>query len=152
MIKFFERATATFLGLGFFPLAPGTLTSLAVVLAYKLFDSPAVPLPWFAAAVVVLFFVGSAASTAYSRDLGQRDPGRIVIDEACGQLIALFRVPAGWGPLAVSFFLFRALDILKPFPIRRLERLPRGWGIMADDVAAGILAGLGTHLYLLLRE
>jgi phosphatidylglycerophosphatase A len=151
VIKFLERTIATFLGLGFFPIAPGTLTSLAVVLAYKLSGPAEISPPWFAAGVVVLFFLGSAASTAYSRDLGQRDPGRIVIDEACGQLIALFRVPGEWAPLAVSFFLFRALDIIKPFPIRRLERLPRGWGIMADDVAAGILAGLGTHLYLLFR-
>jgi len=150
-MKFLERAVATFLGLGFFPIAPGTLTSLAVVLAYKLSGPAEIPPLWFVAGVVALFFLGSAASTAYSGDLGQRDPGRIVIDEACGQLIALFQVPGGWAPLAVSFFLFRAFDIIKPFPIRRLERLPGGWGIMADDVAAGIVAGLGTHLYLLLR-
>lgn len=150
-MAYFERAIATFLGLGFFPLAPGTLTSLAVVLAYKLSGPAEIAAPWFAAGVVLLFFAGSAASTAYSRELGQKDPGRIVIDEACGQLIALCRVPGDWSSLAVSFFLFRALDILKPFPIRRLERLPRGWGIMADDVAAGLLACLGTHLYLLLR-
>ena len=150
-MKFLQRAIATFLGLGFFPIAPGTLTSLAVVLAYRLSGPAEIPPLGFAAGVVILFLVGSAASTAYSREIGQRDPGRIVIDEACGQLIALFQVPGGWAPLAVSFFLFRVLDILKPFPIRRLELLPRGWGIMADDVAAGILAGLGTHLYLLLR-
>ncbi len=150
-MKFLERAIATFLGLGFFPIAPGTLTSLVVVLAYRLSGPAEIPPLVFAAGAIALFFLGTAASTAYSRDLGQRDPGRIVIDEACGQFIALFLVPGGWAPLAVSFFLFRVLDILKPFPIRRLELLPRGWGIMADDVAAGILAGLGTHLYLLLR-
>jgi len=151
-MKFLERAIATFLGLGFFPIAPGTLTSLVVVLAYRLSGPAEIPPLGFAAGTIALFFLGSAASTAYSKDLGQRDPGRIVIDEACGQFIALFQVPGGWAPLAVSFILFRILDILKPFPIRRLERLPRGWGIMADDVAAGIVAGLGTHLYLLLRR
>jgi len=69
-------------------------------------------------------------------------PRPIVIDEVVGQLIALFSVPAEWGWIFLGFFLFRLFDVLKPRPIRDLERLPGGWGIMADDVLAGLVSAL----------
>jgi phosphatidylglycerophosphatase A len=145
LIRAARRTFATFFGLGFFPLAPGTLTSFVVVLLYKVLAVDRVSLVWPILAVVVLFIVGGLAAEGYARELNQRDPGRIVVDEACGQLIALVGLNAAWQPLLVSFVLFRGLDILKPNPIRKLEGLPWGWGIMADDVAAGLLAGLLTH-------
>jgi len=145
LIRAARRTFATFFGLGFFPLAPGTLTSFAVILLYKVLAVDRKPLLWPLAAVAVLVVLGGLAAAGYARELNQRDPGRIVVDEACGQLIALVGLPSSWQPLLVSFVLFRGLDILKPSPIRKLEVLPWGWGIMADDIAAGLAAGLLTH-------
>jgi len=151
LIRAARRTFATFFGLGFFPLAPGTLTSFAVILLYKVLAVDRKPLLWPLAAVAVLVVLGGLAAAGYARELNQRDPGRIVVDEACGQLIALVGLPSSWQPLLVSFVLFRGLDILKPSPIRKLEVLPWGWGIMADDIAAGLAAGLLTHgLFLIL--
>jgi phosphatidylglycerophosphatase A len=96
-----------------------------------------------------LFFAGAAASAAHAAELGRPDPGRIVVDEVCGQLLALAFLPAAWAPLAISFVLFRFFDILKPWPIRRLEKLPGGWGIMADDIGAGLAAAALSRLVLL---
>ncbi|HYA48241.1 MAG TPA: phosphatidylglycerophosphatase A, partial [Burkholderiales bacterium] len=74
----------------------------------------------------------------------------VVIDEALGQFLALSLVPARWLPLLGCFLLFRFFDIIKPWPIRRLEKLRGGWGIMADDAGAGLAAGLLIQLLLLL--
>jgi len=139
---------STFFGAGFFPVAPGTAASfLTVVLfklgLYKLFW------PFQALIIVALFIAGGAASTRYARLLNRKDPGRIVIDETCGQLIALFLVTPGWKELLLAFFLFRIFDIIKPYPIKKLEALPHGWGIMADDVGAGIAAAVFLRLILL---
>jgi phosphatidylglycerophosphatase A len=150
-MSFFWKLWATFMGLGYFPLAPGTLASFAVLLGYW-FILYRLPWPAYSVFVFALFLLGARASSAYAEELGLHDPGRIVIDEACGQLLALFLVPREWIPLALGFVLFRVFDVLKPFSIRKLENLPGGWGIMADDVGAGIAAGLFVHLFLLLRR
>jgi hypothetical protein len=75
-----------------------------------------------------------------SRQSGRTDPGFVVIDEVIGQWIALFGSPADWRHGLIALVLFRLFDITKPFPVRRLERLPGGWGIVFDDVAAGLYA------------
>jgi len=149
-MKLLARIIATFFGTGEFPFAPGTVASFAAALLYQwiLFRLSA---PQFAVLIGITFLVGVAAADVHARVLGSKDPHPVVIDEACGQWIACFLVPPAWGLTAAAFFLFRAFDIVKPFPIRRLERLPGGWGIMADDVLAGIFAGLLVHAYLLLR-
>jgi phosphatidylglycerophosphatase A len=94
------------------------------------------------AAVAILFAVttvaGGAAAEAF---YGKRDPGAVVSDEVAGQSLALLAAADPWGVL-VGFIAFRLFDIVKPWPIGRLERLPRGWGILADDLAAGLAAGL----------
>jgi phosphatidylglycerophosphatase A len=85
--------------------------------------------------------VGVAASTIVARESNVEDPSHVVIDEVAGQSIALLGATvADWRYALAAFILFRAFDILKPPPVRQLERLPRGWGIMMDDVAAGVLA------------
>ena len=140
-----SKAFATLFGLGRFPKAPGTAASAAAVLAYAL-ALHGWPWPFYLLFLAVLFLLGAATSSAYAAETGQPDPTRVVIDEALGQLLALFLVPAGWLPLALSFLLFRFFDIIKPFPIRKLEKLPGGWGIMADDAAAGAAAGIVVHL------
>lgn len=144
------RLLATFFGAGLFPFAPGTFASLLAALAFKLAlerASVAVQI----GAILALFFVGVWAAGKHAARLGKKDPRPIVIDEVCGQWISLLAVPPSWGFLAAGFFLFRAFDVVKPFPIRRLEALPKGWGIMADDVLAGLYAAAVIQIYLVLQ-
>jgi phosphatidylglycerophosphatase A len=149
-MKFFAKAFSTFFGAGFFPVAPGTFASLLTALLYKyLLDRWA--LTWFGAMIVLIFLSGVATAGAYAKELGRKDPRPIVIDEVCGQLITYILVPGLWVNVAVGFFLFRVFDVIKPYPIRKLENLPRGWGIMADDVLAGVYSAVLLQAYLLLK-
>jgi len=84
--------------------------------------------------------LGVPTATIAARESGRHDPGFVVIDEVAGQWITLLFSPAEWRHGVVALILFRLFDITKPFPIRRLERLPAGWGIVFDDVAAGLYA------------
>ncbi len=147
-MKTVSRVLATFFGVGLFPFAPGTLASAVAVLLYKL-ALHELAWPLYSLLFAALFLAGTAAAAAYAAELGRPDPGRIVVDEVCGQFLALALFPDGWVPLAVSFTLFRFFDIIKPGPIRRLEKLPGGWGIMADDIGAGLAAAVLGRLVLL---
>jgi len=144
------KILATFFGAGFFPLAPGTLTSLIVVILYKfyLFN---LSWPVYLLIFLCLFFIGVFVSTQYSTELGKTDPRKIVIDEACGQLIVLFQMPTSWFLLLLGFFLFRLFDIIKPYPIRKVENLRKGWGIMLDDILAAIYTIIIIRIFLLWR-
>ncbi len=146
-MNIFARIVATFFGSGFCPIAPGTAASFITALLY-MFLLSGLSGPVQALIIVTLFFVGVPAASRYSAELGRKDPGRIVIDEACGQLIALFMLPPDPVSVAASFFLFRIFDIIKPYPIRKLEGFPRGWGIMADDVGAGLVSAAVLRLAL----
>jgi phosphatidylglycerophosphatase A len=101
--------------------------------------------------IVAVTIIGTWAATRTERITGRKDPGKVVVDEVAGQLIALMAVPAGvWigfpVPVLVAFILFRFFDIVKPYPARRLEGIPGGLGIMADDLVAGLYAYLGVIL------
>ncbi len=133
--------TATFFFAGYFPFAPGTFASLEAVLLFAL-AGRRLPLLPYLLILAALFLVGTAAADTFARLLKQKDPRPIVIDEIVGQGVALISIPAQWPWLAGAFFLFRLFDVFKPWPIRKLEQLPGGWGIMADDVAAGMAAAL----------
>jgi len=148
-MKSFSGILSTVLGLGLAPFAPGTVASAAAALGYK-FLLHGLAWPLYALLLVLLFASGTAAAGRYAAALGRPDPGRIVIDEVCGQLVALAFLPAGWLPVGLSFALFRFFDIIKPGPIRKLERIRGGWGIMADDIGAGIAAAVLAHLALLI--
>jgi phosphatidylglycerophosphatase A len=91
-------------------------------------------------AALVALAIGLPAATIVARESGREDPGHVVIDEVAGQLFALIAIPADWKHAALALVLFRVLDIWKPWPIGRLEALHGGWGIMLDDVAAGLMA------------
>jgi len=141
----------TFFGAGLLKPGPGTYGSIAALLlwyaaAHILQPSPAALAIGTAIAAVVVTLVGIPAATIVAGESGRKDPGFVVIDEAAGQLIALIAIPADWKHAALSLLLFRTFDILKPPPIRQLERLPEGTGIMMDDVAAGVLALLCAQL------
>ena len=133
--------------IGFFPFAPGTVGSAAGILVYLACRAIAVPFI-DAIAIAVLFIAGVVLTGPCEDELKCVDPGPVVIDEVMGMLITLFMVPVGWSGLLIGFLLFRALDVWKPFPARRLERLHGGLGVMADDAMAAVYANLllrGLH-------
>jgi phosphatidylglycerophosphatase A len=141
------RVIATGLGSGYAPIAPGTAGSLVGLLLF--WPMAGVPFVWLAAAIVALFFVGVVAATAVATQVGLHDPGIVVVDEVIGMWVTLALVPFTPLTAALGFLLFRLMDIVKPFPARDLEHLPGGWGIVADDVMAGIYANLALRLGLL---
>jgi phosphatidylglycerophosphatase A len=145
-----SKILSTVFGLGYFPAAPGTLSSAAAALLY-IFVLHSLSWPLYAALVGVLFLTGVPASAIHSRAIGQKDPGVIVLDEFCGQLAALILVPATWLYVGIAFVMFRVFDILKPFPLRRIEHLPEGWGIMADDLGAAAYVATLLHLSHVIR-
>src|SRR5271167_4744064 len=141
----------TFFGVGRIKPAPGTWGSLATVVLWALASSriPAASRVWatiIAAAAVTL--IGIPAATRAARASGLKDPQFVVIDEVAGQLVTLIAVPLAWKTFLASLILFRIFDMWKPFPIRRLERLPEGTGIVVDDLGAGIYALAVMHLLL----
>lgn len=131
---------ATGLGSGFSPIAPGTAGSAVGLLLFW----PLQRLPLYAqvAAVVIVFAVGVVAATRVARGLGLEDPGLVVVDEVVGMWISLLMLPFTPATAIAGFVLFRIMDVLKPYPARQFESLPGGWGIMCDDVMAGIYANL----------
>jgi phosphatidylglycerophosphatase A len=134
---------ATAGGAGYFPIAPGTAGSLvgvAVVAALAQFPlGRAASIAVLAAATLALFAAGVWAAGEAEKFFGRTDPGQVVIDEVVGQMLTFLLIPhATWKWLAGGFILFRVFDIVKPFPAREAERIPRGWGIMLDDVVAGV--------------
>ncbi|MDX1389967.1 MAG: phosphatidylglycerophosphatase A [Acidobacteriota bacterium] len=131
-------------GSGFSPIASGTAGSVV-----------ALPLIWvavryggwpaLAVLAAVTSVVGVWAADAVARAVGRSDPGIVVIDEIAGQMVTMLFVPLTWQTLAAGFLLFRLADILKPFPARRSEELPGGFGIMVDDLIAGVYANLAVQ-------
>ncbi len=141
----------TLFGIGYFPFGPGTLASAVVVALYLLlWPAWASPL-WLLAAAALLFVPAAWAAGACERQSGARDPGSVVADEVLGQMIALAALPGGrsaasvWKYWLLGFILFRFFDIVKPFPVRRSERLPGGWGVVADDCCAGLYAFIAVR-------
>ena len=104
--------------------------------------------PLAIALALLITLIGIPAATRVARDSATKDPQFVVIDEVAGQLIALIAVPLAWKTFLAGFILFRAFDIVKPPPVRQLEKLPEGTGIVLDDVAAGIFAFIVMHLLL----
>jgi phosphatidylglycerophosphatase A len=97
-------------------------------------------------AAVAITIAGIPAATRLSRALGKKDPQIVVIDEVAGQLVTLIAVPLAWKTYLAGFILFRVFDILKPPPVRLLERLPEGVGIVVDDLGAGLYGLILIHL------
>ncbi len=142
---------ATWFGLGLLRPGPGTwgtLGALALGLVWQLIGPPAA-LPWgFLGASVLCTALGLWSCAPASRHFGRKDPGAVVIDEIAGFYLGMSVIGPGhaalWYSALIVFALFRLFDILKPWPISRLERLPGSWGVMSDDLAAGLVAGLLT--------
>ena len=135
----------TFFGAGLLKPGPGTYGSISALLlwyaaAHILHPAPAALAIGTTIAAILAALIGIPAATIVANESGREDPGHVVIDEVAGQLIALIAIPADWQHAALSLVLFRFFDILKPPPVRQLERLHGGTGIMLDDVGAGIYA------------
>lgn len=158
------RMIATGCFTGYAPVASGTAGSLAAILLYLIpgVSSP----PVLAGLIVVFFFIGRVSAARMASALGHAlhrdaaalkgafqagdpehpDPSVVVIDEIVGMWIALLFLPSEFPTILVAFTTFRIFDIVKPEPARRLERIPHGWGIMLDDVAAGVYANIATRI------
>jgi len=141
----------TFLGIGRIHPGPGTWASAATVLLWAAFARALMPpqrTPVAIALALLVTVIGIPSATRVARGAGVKDPQVVVIDEVAGQLIALIAVPLAWKSFLAAFILFRVFDIVKPPPVRQLEALPEGTGIVVDDVAAGLYALAIMHLFL----
>lgn len=137
---------ATFFGAGFLPIAPGTWASAFTALLVYFSPLSQAPFVVLAAATAAVFALGVPAASISERHYAAKDPRPCVIDEVAGQMVSLWLVPRHPGYYVAAFFLFRILDIVKPFPVSRSEALPRGIGIMTDDVLAGAYVMLALLL------
>lgn len=137
----------TFGYLGYIPFAPGTIGSaagLAVYAVARMAGSGWIDL----GAILLLFAAGAWSGTRAEQHFGGVDPGPMVIDEVMGMLLTLFLVPVSWPGALLGFMIFRVLDVIKPYPSARLERLPGGLGVMADDAMAAVYSNLTLRLLL----
>jgi phosphatidylglycerophosphatase A len=148
-------AVGTFFGAGLLKPGPGTWGSVGAMLLWLLFAWAAHPTPWALRSLTILaallaIAAGIPAASIVEAESGREDPGHVVIDEVAGQWIALLAFcgygQANWRHALLGLALFRLFDIWKPWPVRRLELLHGGTGIMMDDVAAGIYALLAGVL------
>ena len=135
----------TFFGAGLIKPGPGSWGSAAAALLWLAVGASFHPseamLSWFTlSAAAGALAIGIPAATIVERESDRPDPGHVVIDEVAGQWIALVHVRVSLSHLLAAFLFFRLFDIVKPWPARQLENLPAGWGIMLDDVAAGVYA------------
>jgi phosphatidylglycerophosphatase A len=145
------RLVGTFFGIGRLRPGPGTWASVATTLLWAALAHtlmPSLRTPTACALAVLIALIGIPAASRVARGSGIKDPQFVVIDEVAGQLVALIAAPLAWKSFLAGFILFRVFDILKPPPVRRLEALPEGTGIMLDDIAAGLYALGFVHLFL----
>ena len=144
MKRFLTKLLATFFFLGYSPFAPGTVGTLGgVVLFYLLSSFSFLPYISFLIGFIIFsIWISGKASEVF----GNSDPGQIVIDEVCGYLITMFLISPSLKNIILGFLLFRIFDIVKPPPIRRLEGLKGGFGIVSDDVMAGIYTNIILQL------
>jgi phosphatidylglycerophosphatase A len=146
-IPFGDKLIATVFFSGYSPFAPGTAGSLVALLIYLIpgFENSFVLVPL----VVLFFFTGVYTSSHVEKIIGH-DPSIVVIDEMVGMWISLLFLPKTWIVCIAAFLLFRIFDIFKPPPARQFEHFRGGWGIMLDDIVAGIYANVSTQLFLFL--
>jgi phosphatidylglycerophosphatase A len=142
----FHRMIATGLGSGYAPVAPGTAGSAVGLLLF--WPLSLAPSPLQLAVTVLAAGLGVLSAGRLAAHLGVKDPGRATVDEVVGMWVSLLFLPFSVLTAALAFVAFRAMDVLKPYPARDLEALPGGWGIMADDLMAGVYANLLVRIAL----
>ncbi|TXI82387.1 MAG: phosphatidylglycerophosphatase A [Flavobacteriales bacterium] len=129
------------LGIGYIGRGGGTVAAAVLAVLWAVAGVHALPPATQLAGIAALFALGTWAAGRMERGWG-KDSRQVVVDEFAGMALALFALPAGWPAVLAAFVLFRVFDIAKPLGIARLERLPGGWGVMADDLLAGLYANL----------
>ena len=139
------KLIATCFGIGYIQKGAGTIAALFCCLAWYVFNLYDVSTYWQLLQIVVLFLLGTVSATRVEAEWGH-DSNRVVIDEWMGMAVALFIIPFSVVNMICAFVLFRFFDIVKPLFIRRAEALPRGWGVMSDDLLAGIYSNLILQL------
>jgi len=152
-----KRLLASCFGLGWLPVAPGTWGSLPPVIIFALMSHFSVSAVLISIVMAVLALAGSVVCIKYApasiEATGKKDPAEVVADEFAGQSVTFLFISllsSFWeilSPTIVGFLLFRFFDIIKPWPIRKLEKLSSGWGVLVDDLLAGIYAGIGLLIY-----
>jgi phosphatidylglycerophosphatase A len=154
-MHFVSRLISTCLGLGYAPIAPGTIGALVtVVICWICPDLSSVQ---FFLMMVFVICLGILTASITEKEFQQkrsnkdlRDPGIIIIDEVAGMLVALVAIQKSILLFGAAFVLFRFFDIVKPYPIKKFEKLPSGWGIVSDDVIAGLFANVILRLVTLI--
>jgi phosphatidylglycerophosphatase A len=137
--SFLVKLIASGLGTGYSPVAPGTAGSLLGLGIWWLWSGMNI---WLQLSfIITTFFLGVWAASLAERDWGH-DAGKIVVDEVAGMWITLWLLPQSYVLYAVGFLLFRGFDIWKPLGARRIQKLPGGWGVMMDDMIAGVYANI----------
>lgn len=149
-MNFINKFFVTAFGVGYLPLAPGTWgTIVGALLIYgATLVNPLFTFSFlFIALIVVVFFLGVWGSKIAEQEWGE-DPSRVVIDEVIGVWVTMLFIPFSWLNLFAAFVLFRVFDIAKPFGIRKMERVGNGWGVMLDDLLAGVYANVSLNVIL----
>jgi len=136
---------ATCFKVGYLPLAPGTWGSIFAILVWWVLLKD-LDLFIFGIVIILFFFIGIIVSNIIIDQNGDNDPSHIIIDELVGQWLALWMLPDGSFYIIIVFILFRFFDIIKPWPIRFMEQLPKGLGVMCDDLAAGLITLILTQI------
>ena len=148
-MKFLYKTLATFFGAGYTPIAPGTAGALLAaffVYLWQYLDTGLTVYGWPLVGITfIAFFVGVYCTDQLEPEWG-KDPSKVVIDEAVGIWIAIFFIPVNIYYLFAGLVLFRIFDIWKPLGIRKLENIKGGWGVMLDDVLAGVYANMVLHV------
>lgn len=149
-MNFINKFFVTAFGVGYLPLAPGTWgTIVGALLIYgATLVNPLFTFSFlFITLIVVVFFLGVWGSKIAEQEWGE-DPSRVVIDEVIGVWVTMLFIPFSWLNLFAAFVLFRVFDIAKPFGIRKMERVGNGWGVMLDDLLAGVYANVSLNVIL----
>lgn len=155
-MRLISKIISTTFGIGYCPIAPGTAASLFALLIYWFL--PEINNLIFLSLIIFLFFIGVFTATITEKESIKRlgsekghDPSIIVIDEVIGELIAVFTIPKTISFFIAVFILFRLFDIFKPFPINASQKIPHGWGIVIDDVIAGISTNILIQIFILIK-
>lgn len=155
-MKALSKIISTTFGIGYCPIAPGTAGSLFAILIYWFL--PEINVLIFLSFIIFLFIIGVFTATITEKESIKRlgsdkghDPSIIVIDEVIGELIAVFTIPKTISFFIAAFILFRLFDIVKPFPINASQMIPDGWGIMIDDVIAGMYTNILIQIFILIK-
>jgi len=135
---------ATFFYVGLIPIGPGTFGTLAAIPLFYVLSFT--PLYLYLVITLLIILISVWASSIAEEIFDKTDPGQVVADEVCGFLVTMILVPVTISNIFLGFLLFRLFDITKPYPARKFEKLPGGWGIVMDDVMAGVYSCITLHI------